>query len=73
MRGRSSAVLSSVNSLVASRKTHWFHTIVITRAELDKVFNNTAMRKRSVIPSGVGPELTILQHISIRHPRHVPV
>ncbi|KAF8509561.1 hypothetical protein JB92DRAFT_2814152 [Gautieria morchelliformis] len=28
-------------------KTHWFHTILITRAELDKVFNNTAMRKRT--------------------------
>ncbi|KAF8520152.1 hypothetical protein BU17DRAFT_47038 [Hysterangium stoloniferum] len=26
---------------------HWFHTILITRSELEKVFNNTAMRKRT--------------------------
>ncbi|KAF8590461.1 hypothetical protein K439DRAFT_1627743 [Ramaria rubella] len=28
-------------------KTHWFHTILMTRAELEKVFNNTDMRKRT--------------------------
>ncbi|KAF8471610.1 hypothetical protein DFH94DRAFT_674209 [Russula ochroleuca] len=28
-------------------RTHWFHTIIMTRAELDRVFNNTAMKKRT--------------------------
>lgn len=28
-------------------KRHWFHTILITRGELEKVFNNVAMRKRT--------------------------
>ncbi|KIJ23959.1 hypothetical protein M422DRAFT_217358 [Sphaerobolus stellatus SS14] len=28
-------------------KRHWFHTILITRAELEKVFSNSAMRKRT--------------------------
>ena len=31
------------------RRTHWFHTIMVTRAELDRVFNNTAMKKRYVV------------------------
>lgn len=28
-------------------RTHWFHTIMMTRAELDRAFNNTAMKKRT--------------------------
>ncbi|KAK7689038.1 hypothetical protein QCA50_007729 [Cerrena zonata] len=28
-------------------KSHWFHTIMITRAELDRVFNNIAMKTRT--------------------------
>ncbi|KAF8471600.1 hypothetical protein DFH94DRAFT_655884 [Russula ochroleuca] len=28
-------------------RTHWFHTITMTRAELDRVFNNMAMKKRT--------------------------
>lgn len=28
-------------------RSHWFHTIMISRNELDKVFNNPAMKKRT--------------------------
>ena len=33
------------------RRTHWFHTIMMTRAELDRAFNNTLMKKRYVHPT----------------------
>ena len=29
------------------RRSHWFHTIMMSRSELDRVFNNTAMKKRT--------------------------
>ncbi|KAK2460624.1 hypothetical protein APHAL10511_007094 [Amanita phalloides] len=29
-------------------RSHWFHTIMITRADLDKAFNNHDMKKRSL-------------------------
>ncbi|KAH9170775.1 hypothetical protein EDB89DRAFT_1975792 [Lactarius sanguifluus] len=28
-------------------RSHWFHTIAMSRTELDRVFNNTAMKKRT--------------------------
>ncbi|KAG8217245.1 hypothetical protein J3R82DRAFT_5334 [Butyriboletus roseoflavus] len=28
-------------------RSHWFHTIMMSRSELDRVFNNLAMRKRT--------------------------
>jgi len=28
-------------------RSHWFHTIMMSRSELDRVFNNTAMKKRT--------------------------
>ncbi|KAI9436365.1 hypothetical protein H4582DRAFT_2120485 [Lactarius indigo] len=28
-------------------RSHWFHTIAMSRIELDRVFNNTAMKKRT--------------------------
>ncbi|KDQ59638.1 hypothetical protein JAAARDRAFT_56636 [Jaapia argillacea MUCL 33604] len=28
-------------------KSHWFHTIMMSRSELDRIFNNTAMKKRT--------------------------
>ncbi|KAG2075865.1 hypothetical protein BDR04DRAFT_1004478 [Suillus decipiens] len=28
-------------------RSHWFHTIMMSRTELDKAFNNSAMRKRT--------------------------
>jgi hypothetical protein len=31
-----------------TRRSHWLHTIIMSRAELDRVFNNTAIKKRSV-------------------------
>lgn len=33
---------------IVSSKQHWFHTILLTRAELDKAFSNNAMRKQYV-------------------------
>ena len=35
--------------MMLCRKSHWFHTIAMSRTELDRVFNNTAMKKRSVV------------------------
>lgn len=29
------------------RRSHWFHTIAISRTDLERVFNNTEMKKRS--------------------------
>ena len=31
------------------RRSHWFHTIAMSRTELDRVFNNAAMKKRCVV------------------------
>ena len=31
-------------------RSHWFHTIMMSRSELDRVFNNVAMKKRCVQP-----------------------
>ena len=28
------------------RRSHWFHTIMVTRAELDRAFSNAAMKQR---------------------------
>ena len=41
---------NAIHPIPRARRTHWFHTIMVTRAELDRVFNNTAMKKRSVVP-----------------------
>jgi hypothetical protein len=30
----------------ADSRSHWINTILVTRADLARVFNNTAMRKR---------------------------
>lgn len=36
-----------VNAAINSRRrSHWFHTIMMSRSELDKVFSNAAMKKR---------------------------
>lgn len=32
--------------LIRHRRSHWFHTIMISRAELDREFNNHDMKKR---------------------------
>ena len=31
------------------RRSHWFHTIAMSRTELDRVFNNAAMKKRCIV------------------------
>lgn len=28
------------------RRSHWFHTVVMTRADIERLFPNQAMRKR---------------------------
>lgn len=45
-----SRVLNAVFLAGMFRRSHWFHTIMMSRTELDRVFNNTAMKKRSVLP-----------------------
>jgi hypothetical protein len=39
-------------------RSHWFHTIMMSRGELDRVFNNVAMKKRCV------RQLLVFQHRS---------
>lgn len=34
--------------LLVYRRSHWFHTIYISRTDLDRVFNNVEMKKRCV-------------------------
>ncbi|OAX41883.1 hypothetical protein K503DRAFT_437706 [Rhizopogon vinicolor AM-OR11-026] len=48
----SSATLKRIITLTYMRnvhegRSHWFHTIMMSRNELDKAFNNLAMRKRT--------------------------
>ncbi|KAJ6606396.1 hypothetical protein DFH09DRAFT_7569 [Mycena vulgaris] len=45
-------------------RSHWFHTIMISRAELDRVFNNTEMRKRTSRFAILGMSLSSLLDIS---------
>ncbi|EPQ58552.1 hypothetical protein GLOTRDRAFT_114937 [Gloeophyllum trabeum ATCC 11539] len=41
-------------------RSHWFHTIMMSRAELDRVFNNTAMKKRTYRFAILGMSLSTL-------------
>jgi len=43
---------------LGSRRSHWFHTVVMSKADIERLFPNHAMRKR-FLPSTV-------------HPRHLP-
>jgi hypothetical protein len=43
---------------------HWFHTIVMSRGELDRVFNNTAMKKRTKRFAILGMSLSNLLDIN---------
>ncbi|KAJ7677215.1 hypothetical protein B0H17DRAFT_945085 [Mycena rosella] len=45
-------------------RSHWFHTIMISRAELDRVFNNTEMKKRTYRFAILGMSLSGLLDIS---------
>ncbi|KAJ7722291.1 hypothetical protein DFH07DRAFT_857064 [Mycena maculata] len=45
-------------------RSHWFHTIMISRAELDRVFNNTEMKKRTSRFAILGMSLSTLLDIS---------
>ena len=62
MKGESIITTLVWSSLVTipARRSHWFHTILISHTELQKVFNNTAMKKRYFllrIPLGNGTDL----------------
>ncbi|KAJ7168317.1 hypothetical protein C8R43DRAFT_1121481 [Mycena crocata] len=48
-------------------RSHWFHTIMISRTELDRVFNNTEMKKRTYRFAILGMSLSGLLDIS--HPQ----
>ncbi|KAF8638849.1 hypothetical protein AX17_001907 [Amanita inopinata Kibby_2008] len=41
-------------------RSHWFHTILITRADLDRAFNNNDMKKRSLRYAMLGMSLSNL-------------
>ncbi|KAF9009447.1 hypothetical protein BDQ17DRAFT_1235794, partial [Cyathus striatus] len=45
-------------------RSHWFHTILISRAELDKVFNNNDMKKRTHRFAILGLSLSTLLDIN---------
>ncbi|KAJ7090357.1 hypothetical protein B0H15DRAFT_779410 [Mycena belliarum] len=45
-------------------RSHWFHTIMISRTELDRVFNNTEMKKRTFRFAILGMSLSSLLDIS---------
>ncbi|KAI5119102.1 hypothetical protein M0805_004872 [Coniferiporia weirii] len=39
-------------------RSHWFNTVMMTRADLDRVFNNTLMRKRTISFAILGMSLS---------------
>ncbi|KJA20290.1 hypothetical protein HYPSUDRAFT_142547 [Hypholoma sublateritium FD-334 SS-4] len=45
-------------------RSHWFHTILISRAELDKVFNNADMKRRTARFAILGLSLSTLLDIN---------
>src|ERR1700683_136476 len=47
-----------------SSRSHWFHTIMMGRGELDRVFNNVAMKKRTKRFAILGMSLSNLLDIS---------
>lgn len=49
---------------MVSSRGHWFHTIVMSRGELDRIFNNTAMRKRTKRFAILGMSLSNLLDIN---------
>lgn len=67
MKGASFRVSSTFSDVFCSR-SHWFHTILISRAELDKVFNNTDMRKRwaPMLSFRIAQQLTHRLHSTAR-------
>ncbi|KAF7353691.1 hypothetical protein MVEN_01054000 [Mycena venus] len=48
-------------------RSHWFHTIMISRADLERVFNNTEMKKRTYRFAILGMSLSGL--LDIPHPQ----
>jgi len=48
-------------------RSHWFHTIMITRAELDRVFNNSAMKSRTYRFAILG--MSLAQSFDVKEPQ----
>ena len=44
MKGACFVLLRNAETNITFRRSHWFHTIMITRGELDRVFSNAAMK-----------------------------
>lgn len=60
--------VNGVTSYLGCRRSHWFHTIMITRAELDRAFSNTTMKSRSVLSaSPQGLLFTSLTEATVLH------
>lgn len=49
------------------RRSHWFHTIMMSRTELDKAFNNLVMRKRCGEPRDPLLIATLLRYHQTGH------
>ncbi|KAA1477084.1 hypothetical protein DENSPDRAFT_844251 [Dentipellis sp. KUC8613] len=47
-------------------RSHWFHTIMVSRSELDRVFSDAAMKKRTTRFATLGMSLSTL--FDIHHP-----
>ena len=55
IRCPTSNLANAIFPIPRARRTHWSHTVVVTRTELDHVFNNTVMKKGCVIPRSFVP------------------
>lgn len=42
-----SCILDFLVNKNVDRRSHWFHTIMVTRTDLDRAFNNIAMKART--------------------------
>jgi hypothetical protein len=60
-----------MSAVLRHRRSHWFHTIAMSRTELDRVFNNTAMKKRCVVAIPGSCPAYAAQDTTIRGSRHV--
>ena len=54
-----STLANAILPITRDRRTHWFNTVVVTRTELDRVFDNTAMKKKCVIPRSFVPSESV--------------
>lgn len=72
MKGACFALLRVTEMNATPRRSHWFHTIMITRGELDRVFSNAAMKGRYVRRGRVANDtMTFMQDLQVRVSWHV--